>query len=937
MTETSSVQGSSQAISTEVKEPSAKNLSSASASGRVLRRPSSGTAHLCPLCLRPFHLRYQCPIYISGPIAVAKRLKELKADDPKKHDPSLFEELELYLKKAKKSARAALTNSSFTFPEGGLVSNKVGPASKPSPSPGIHPMPRGSRLSEVTVEGLGEGSSSEDSDQEGNVGESHFKPDPPPSDGTLELEKIMRGSHHSNLSLDEVISRSEAEEAEAEETAELEEDAPEEKTRRPRTSRRLSRRRRGSSSDEGIVASSSHGQAGASSDSESEAVPVTTGPPIVSRSASAHSSTMHSPRPISPTQDTGKQKSFQDMDMASSTELDMAGDNAFSDALAADHAAINLPSIKDQTTHTNEVIATSMNGRVVQEQPPSMPFTSTPSNPGASTPLAVPMPQDAMDVDSDDNLGPQSAETEIRTNPSSHNRGLDDDPIEPADDLIYPELEVDQVVDTGLASQDEHGPPPTQRLPPTPLTPRRSQLMKYRSGKLPQGLPGSQESGSSLSNIAKIVAAELDLVFPNPPEASEDVPGQSPSLHEADLDNSLQAHDTETQPPPANDVSGNAIGSVSANDDSVIELTSSPIVPPKRRPGRPRKSEQQQSQTLPPPRAISEPPRRRGRPPKLPTESLDQSATRPKRASSAAPSAPPTSALEALVKRRVRGPNKTVEEKAQEASEKANAKEERSRKRAEALRVKAENAAMKTNAKASSSNVLDMPQAFSTPQIPLRASTPQSLAQWETLQPSSPELEASLMIDQLQPDSLEEPVTPQSLLRNTRLRSKTAKRPPRASGFQHSQAIIADEDEIDDAPLFIPSDSVDMFPYSQFDSPQRVQTNGNLEHASNTESENEAAASILPPRFKPTSTTPFRRLQDVVLPTPRISAKQSTSKPAEAKNFYKKGLREEDEEDSSSDSSEGEKRSHIPFGKRAGHLLQLASKKTGLFSSAYRD
>ncbi|KAF8840520.1 hypothetical protein BDN67DRAFT_639856 [Paxillus ammoniavirescens] len=255
--------------------PSQTTLEHVGASSwKALPQTPISTGPLCPICLqRPFHIRYYCPTVLKGPEAIRERLEELKRTHAGSQQSSI-KELEGLLRRSDRvksrdfpesllevetapSASAAPPSMPSTYSP---AEDAPSPESSPSPDVSLSRtpvMPSNSYMSEVTVEGRDEGSSSESSedeveDEESAVAQERHTPDEQRSLADGDLEAVIRGPAPRRQSilklLDKVAGDQDSEDESEDDDGELEEDEEDEMVDRSR--RRLSRHPAGSS-DEG--------------------------------------------------------------------------------------------------------------------------------------------------------------------------------------------------------------------------------------------------------------------------------------------------------------------------------------------------------------------------------------------------------------------------------------------------------------------------------------------------------------------------------------------------------------------------------------------------------------------------------------------------------------------------------------------------------------
>lgn len=447
--------------------------------------PKSTDIH-CPICLgTPLHVRYRCPLVIKGSNAIEKRLTELRKDESTIDSSSIVHELEEMLKKMRKkeasnSKQSNVNADSTSSPL--LPSNRLDDIAGASSSSAvvnsttvqIQPIPsaldsrlsswkpvipKGSRMSEVTVESRDEGSSndssSSDSDDEDDETSKSKAPDAdtvgiflPPADSSpyanVDLEALVRGPSTPRISLADVLPTSDSEDdedkGEESDNVVLEEDDDLEFRRRSKKFERV-----------------------VSSDDEVEEEPA---PMDVDVGVGVEDTTSVSPDPAlnlreqsevraSLTDDGGHgHVSFQDVnELGSSAGVDPVPDVAVTDAFAADIAVFDL--MNEDSEGSTRVAPSAENGDetdgsnvasgdkdldVSRPQDDAASGESVPAQEGGSkstapvlisiptnTPVPVPIHEESSIADSHTATDAQ--------NESGHE---ETDPIEPADDLLEP-------------------------------------------------------------------------------------------------------------------------------------------------------------------------------------------------------------------------------------------------------------------------------------------------------------------------------------------------------------------------------------------------------------------------------------------------------------------------------------------------------------------
>ncbi|KAJ7251567.1 hypothetical protein B0H12DRAFT_645465 [Mycena haematopus] len=275
--------------------------------------------------------------------------------------------------------------------------------------------------------------------------------------------------------------------------------------------------------------------------------------------------------------------------------------------------------------------------------------------------------------------------------------------------------------------------------------------------------------------------------------------------------------------------------------------------------------------------------------------------------------------------KRRRGPNKTPEQRAQEAAAKLAAKEERERLRKEKMKAKEKEKVEakekeKPPSKAAGKNGThhDVPDRQDCAPVaetahPLKDSTlvlavelpstgpthppePMSQDEWTVLKPTSPDEEDT-----------------QESIRDE-LRSSSP------------------SNERDKAPLFLPAESQVPFPYSQWNSVPDFCPGSPMDSPKDSEDEEEEVAASMKPVYRPAnaSTGSYRRLTDIASQPSLFSKAQTlrTMPPAtfpstkdKRDELYGK-LPQEYDDSTDSDDSAAEVPSHIPKSRRAGMITR---------------
>ncbi|KAM5533338.1 hypothetical protein V8D89_013012 [Ganoderma adspersum] len=266
--------------------PSAAPVSSAiptpetkKAKGKKVLRPSS--APICPVCDEAsLHPRSQCPIVEAGPVAIRKRITQIKKS---RGSEDLIEELEVLLKEAQRRRKSAGTKRaaevvtapvsvpalevpvSVTPSSPDVPLQPVSTAAQLRPSLGDRSLssrlPAGSEISEVAVQSRDEGSSNESASDDGDDEDARAPASsflPPPSLSLLHpnnLEELLYGPVNPCTSILAQIpsSSSSSEGEESDDEVEKDEDVDmDEDEKNDRAFRRVSRKfaRAVSSSDE---------------------------------------------------------------------------------------------------------------------------------------------------------------------------------------------------------------------------------------------------------------------------------------------------------------------------------------------------------------------------------------------------------------------------------------------------------------------------------------------------------------------------------------------------------------------------------------------------------------------------------------------------------------------------------------------------------------
>lgn len=242
-------------------------------------RPSS--ARTCPVCDKAaLHPQSQCPIVEAGPVAIRKRITQVKKSGGSEN---LIEELEVFLKEAQRRRKSAdathtaevvaapvsvptldapvpLTPSSPDMPLQSISTAKQSRPSLGDRSLSSPRLPAGSEISEVAVQSRDEGSSNESSSDDGDDEDAKLPASsflPPLSlslSGPKKLEDLLYGPKGRTSILAQIPSSSSSSEGEdSDDEAEKDEDVDmEEDEKNDRAFRRLSRKfaRAVSSSDE---------------------------------------------------------------------------------------------------------------------------------------------------------------------------------------------------------------------------------------------------------------------------------------------------------------------------------------------------------------------------------------------------------------------------------------------------------------------------------------------------------------------------------------------------------------------------------------------------------------------------------------------------------------------------------------------------------------
>lgn len=191
-----------------------------------------------------------------------------------------------------------------------------------------------------------------------------------------------------------------------------------------------------------------------------------------------------------------------------------------------------------------------------------------------------------------------------------------------------------------------------------------------------------------------------------------------------------------------------------------------------------------------------------------------------------------------------------------------------------------------------------------------------SLDTWTILKPSSPipDGEVTMMVDELE-----------------------------SSSPLHSTHMDVDKPEqlLDgpaENPLFLLTESLPPFPYSQWDEvPRKEAENDSISNDSNDENEVEASIRRLPLKPRPSQTIKFRRLTDITsdhglfsTPTELRPIRASTEGSKKALDMYGRPSEEiESESESDSDDSDAKEQSHIPIGRGAGVRETKGSRTVG--------
>ncbi|KIK98339.1 hypothetical protein PAXRUDRAFT_694919 [Paxillus rubicundulus Ve08.2h10] len=468
------------------------------------------TGPLCPICLqRPFHIRYYCPTVLKGPEAIRERLDELKSSHAGSQK-SLIKELESLLHRSDRVKSRDLPESRHQVeiaPSASAVSPSMPSTYSPAdPAPYSESslshdvslsrtpvMPSNSYMSEVTVEGRDEGSSSESSedeveDEESAVAQERHTSDEQRSLAEGDLEAVIRGPAPRRQSilkfLDKVASDKDSADESEDDEGELEEDEEDEMDNR---SRRLSRFL-ADSSDEGEEESRSP-----SLSLEAVAEVTAGGPAVQEQDESVEK----------PTEAQGRDIVMTDVVINPSIPgkpIDDSGEETqveYEESMAVDHDVGNL----EKGNNAAVVVATRK------------------SFPVRTTPASQPPDVDIIHA-SDSGL------------PAAHDLNeVDADPIEPADDVEVPP-------DAHLSFNTdpiEVGTPPPENIQSTysnvtQSTPKPglSKRMQTREGRVPN-------DDSELPVLIKDLPSEpRDLVTPIPEKNTRRKNGRVSASQEPD-------------------------------------------------------------------------------------------------------------------------------------------------------------------------------------------------------------------------------------------------------------------------------------------------------------------------------------------------------------------------------------------------------------------
>ncbi|KAF8122732.1 hypothetical protein K438DRAFT_1792966 [Mycena galopus ATCC 62051] len=278
--------------------------------------------------------------------------------------------------------------------------------------------------------------------------------------------------------------------------------------------------------------------------------------------------------------------------------------------------------------------------------------------------------------------------------------------------------------------------------------------------------------------------------------------------------------------------------------------------------------------------------------------------------------------------KRRRGPNKTPEQRAQEAAAKLAAKEEKERLRKEKAEAKEkEKAEAKEREKAEAKGKRQSPakaagKAGAQPDYPDKQdSVPADAAQAVQPRDSTPAL--SMELPRSGPTHSRTPLSQDewTVLKPTSPNEEETQESTRDELHSSSPENVKDQ-----APLFLPAESQVPFPYSQWNSVPEFCPGSPKD---SEDEEEEVAASMKPPQSQRpanASTGSYRRLTDIASQpslfskTPTLRAMPPVTFPSakdKRDSLYGK-LPQEDEDSTDSDSSSGNVISHIPKSRRAG-------------------
>ncbi|KAK7005633.1 carbamoyl-phosphate synthase arginine-specific small chain [Favolaschia claudopus] len=259
----------------------------------------------------------------------------------------------------------------------------------------------------------------------------------------------------------------------------------------------------------------------------------------------------------------------------------------------------------------------------------------------------------------------------------------------------------------------------------------------------------------------------------------------------------------------------------------------------------------------------------------------------------------PPSELEQPAKRR-RGPNKTAEQRAEEAAAKLAAKEEKERIRKEKAEAKQK---AKTQTKAAAKHNV---QGDSFPTTPPRVTPPR---------------------DSTETPKAAQPLTPASQDGWTVIKPSSSQAETQESLRDELRSSSPSNE--DHTPLFLPAESQAPFPYSQWNSVPDSDPGTPKDSPQQSEDEEEEVAASMKLSQRPVMSSAYRRLTDIAsqpslfstTPTSRTPKLLPATFPSKDKRELYPALPRED--DSDSDSSAAEAASHIPKSRRAGKTPRL--------------